>query len=51
MILPIVNSDNGYVAGYVFLPLFILICLSSVLLFLTGIGFIITSKKLLGFIY
>ena len=33
----IVNSDNGYVAGFVFLPLFLLIGVATLILFVTGL--------------
>ncbi len=36
-ILLVAKSDNGYVAGFVFLPLFILIAISSLFLFIVGL--------------
>ena len=36
-ILPVINSDNGYVAGFVFLPLFILVLLGAAGLFIAGL--------------
>jgi hypothetical protein len=36
-IVPVVNSDNGYVAGYVFFPLFCLICITAFILFFAGL--------------
>ncbi len=42
-ILSVVRSDNGYVAGFVFLPLFFFIALLSLILFV--IGFILLGSK------
>jgi hypothetical protein len=36
-ILPVINRDNGYLAGFVFLPLFILVLLGSAGLFVAGL--------------
>ena len=36
-IVPVVNSDNGYVAGYVFFPLLCLIGLAAFILFVAGL--------------
>ena len=44
-IMPVVLSENGYVAGYVYLPLLILIFLVAAILFLVGFGLIAASKK------
>ena len=42
----IVNSDNGYVAGFVFLPLLFLIGVTSFILFIAGcIGFGFNTKS------
>ncbi len=36
-IIPVVNSDNGYVAGFVFLPLLLLIGIAAFILFFAGL--------------
>jgi hypothetical protein len=36
-LLPVINSGNGYVAGFVFLPLFFLIVLLAAVLLLIGL--------------
>ncbi len=36
-IVPVVNSDNGYVAGYVFLPLLLLVGITAFVLFFAGL--------------
>ncbi len=33
----VVNSENGYVAGFIFLPLFLFICVASLILFIVGL--------------
>ena len=42
-IVPVVNSDNGHVSGFVFLPLLLLICIISFILLF--IGLILITKK------
>jgi hypothetical protein len=37
LLLPVINSDNGYVAGFVFLPLFLLVLLLSIVLFVASL--------------
>ena len=44
-IFPIVNSQNGYVAGYVFLPLMLLISIVCLILFIIGIVFLAKENK------
>lgn len=44
-IVPIVNSDNGYVAGFIFFPLLLLICGFSALLMVAGLVAIILRKR------
>lgn len=36
-IIIVANSENGYVAGFVFLPLFFLICVATLVLFFVGL--------------
>ena len=36
-VIPIINSQNGYVAGYIFLPLFLLVVFASFGLFIGGL--------------
>lgn len=40
MFLPIVTSQNGYVAGLVFLPLFFLLAITCLVLFIIGFAFL-----------
>ena len=37
LLIPVINSDNGYVAGFVFLPLFLLVALLSLGLFIASL--------------
>jgi hypothetical protein len=43
-IIPVVNSSNGYVAGYVYFPLLLLIAISSVILFVVGFAFLLREN-------
>ena len=36
-IVPVIHSDNGYVAGYVFFPILLLIGAAALLLFIGGL--------------
>jgi hypothetical protein len=45
-IVPIVNSQNGYVAGYLVLPLMLLIGIGCLILFIIGIALLINEKKI-----
>lgn len=49
-ILPVVNSENGYVAGYIFFPLFLLISLATLCLFIVGLIYLVIEAKLGGWI-
>ena len=49
-ILPVVNSENGYVAGYVFFPLFLLIGLATLCLLIAGLIYLVIETKLGGWI-
>jgi hypothetical protein len=44
-ILPVIHSQNGYVAGFVFLPLFLLICAASLILFVIALIGLIAGNK------
>lgn len=44
-VVPIVQSENGYVAGYIVLPLFFLLVLACLVLFIVGIAFLCFEKK------
>ena len=44
-ILLVAKSDNGYVAGFVFLPLFFLIALLSLILFVVGFMLLGSTEK------
>lgn len=41
----VANSENGYTAGFVFLPLFFLICITTLALFISGIVCLILKSK------
>lgn len=44
MVFPIVTSDNGYVAGFVFLPLLLLLAVICLILFVIGIVFLVRDN-------
>ena len=46
-IIPVVSSSNGYVAGYVFFPLLLLIAVTCLILFVVGFVFLF-RENLLG---
>ncbi len=42
---PVVESDNGYVAGFIFLPMLVLVGVSMLFLFILGIALISVRKE------
>lgn len=43
-IVPVVTSDNGYVAGFVFFPILLLGALTCLVLFIVGIAYLVFEK-------
>jgi hypothetical protein len=45
LIVPVINSENGYVAGFVFLPLFLIAVITSTVLFILGFVMLVLNGR------